>query len=584
MGAAQAAVPTQIPSDFFTVVDSGGVNDVGSQQRDLTQMGRDDKDPSVYKLFWSWDSTDLWTGAGQTGDACALFDSNGDGKVNYAICAQISNPNGNTGKVTMTANSPTAWSCNDSKNDRCAGPVALAFTSSDVMFTPLGSPDPSGDLTTATDPFLGGSNYPNDATVEAVIKKSFINDAEMVNVCSYPSIANGVNNDPGDCIVNPGAGFLVIEKTANGGTASFPFAVSPNPGASPYSITPNLGTDPKTGSTTPISAQIGTYGVSESVPSGWLLNGQSCTLEDASPTGTVSGTGVSGVVVESGRITTCSFEDTKAAPALSLTKTPTPKTYDAVGDSISYSLVATNSGNVTLSSVSISDPKLGTLTGCTPTAPATLAPGATLTCTGSYTITQGDLDAGHVDNTATATGTFNSNAVTAQASARVAGNQSPGIAIAKSAAPTTYSGAGASITYTYVVSNTGNVTLTGPVTVSDDKIGNPVGTAFQCSGVDLAPGGSVTCTAPYVTTNGDVTAGKVTNMATATAGGITSQPATATVTYTAPPPPPPPSNPGIVVLSLAKTAIPVSGSVVQPGQTINYTVTVKNSGNADAPG
>jgi len=46
----------------------------------------------------------------------------------------------------------------------------------------------------------------------------------------------------------------------------------------------------------------------------------------------------------------------------------------------------------------------------------------------------------------------------------------------------------------------------------------------------------------------------------------------------------PPSNPGIVVLSLAKTAIPVSGSVVQPGQTINYTVTVKNSGNADAPG
>ena len=90
-GTASAA----IPSSFFTIPDQQGANDVNADQNDLTQMGRDDSNAAFYKLFWSWDSTSLWTGTGQTGDACALFDSDGDGKVNYAVCARIENPNAN---------------------------------------------------------------------------------------------------------------------------------------------------------------------------------------------------------------------------------------------------------------------------------------------------------------------------------------------------------------------------------------------------------------------------------------------------------------------------------------------------------
>ena len=46
----------------------------------------------------------------------------------------------------------------------------------------------------------------------------------LVNVCSYPSAGNGGNNNPFDCIVNPGGGFLVIVKNAgNDTTTSFPF-------------------------------------------------------------------------------------------------------------------------------------------------------------------------------------------------------------------------------------------------------------------------------------------------------------------------------------------------------------------------
>ena len=72
--------------------------------------------------------------------------------------------------------------------------------------------------------------------------------------------------------------------------------------------------------------------------------------------------------------------------------------FDAPGVTLNYTLVATNDGNVTLHDVTITDPKLGTLT-CTPAQPATLAPTATLVCTGTYAITQADINAGKVDNT-----------------------------------------------------------------------------------------------------------------------------------------------------------------------------------------
>jgi uncharacterized repeat protein (TIGR01451 family) len=112
------------------------------------------------------------------------------------------------------------------------------------------------------------------------------------------------------------------------------------------------------------------------------------------------------------------------------------------------------------------------------------------------------------------------------------------IGLAKSASPTTYSAVGQTITYTYTITNTGNVTLaSSQYKVSDDHIGSPLGTAFNCgSPVSLAPAGTVSCTAGYTITQADLNAGSVTNHATATGAGLTSNQASATATSTIVPP------------------------------------------------
>lgn len=94
------------------------------------------------------------------------------------------------------------------------------------------------------------------------------------------------------------------------------------------------------------------------------------------------------------------------APHITLTKTAAPQLSNPVkvGDSINYQLIATNDGNVTLTNVVISDPTLGALT-CSPQ-PTNLPPGSALTCSGSYKLTQADIDAAKVDNTATVTSTL----------------------------------------------------------------------------------------------------------------------------------------------------------------------------------
>ncbi len=85
--------------------------------------------------------------------------------------------------------------------------------------------------------------------------------------------------------------------------------------------------------------------------------------------------------------------------SLTLTKSSSATGFSRVGEQISYTITATNTGNVTLINVAISDPN-GVLGACVPT---NLVPGQSLTCTAVHTVTAADLAAKVIVNQAHAT-------------------------------------------------------------------------------------------------------------------------------------------------------------------------------------
>ncbi len=252
-------------------------------------------------------------------------------------------------------------------------------------------------------------------------------------------------------------------------------------------------------------------------------------------------------------------------PNLVVSKSTTASGYATVGQTIPYSFVVRNTGNVTVASIVITDPVAGTVT-CSPTS---LAPLAQVTCTASRTVTQADLDAGAVINTATVGGRgpngaalppITSNTVTVPAV------QAPTLTIGKSTAKTSYSTVGELIDYSFAVTNTGNVTISG-VTVSD-----PVAGVVTCAPTTLAPGQVATCSASRAATQADLDAGAVINTATVTGlepdGSALAAVGSNTVTIPADQSP---------TISLVKSTSMANYDAV--GDVITYAFTVTNGGN-----
>ena len=231
-------------------------------------------------------------------------------------------------------------------------------------------------------------------------------------------------------------------------------------------------------------------------------------LDAGSVTNTAQGHGsFDALPVDSNQDSETVFAQTQGA-SLTLVKTATQTTYDSVGDVIDYSFELTNNGNVTLSGpFTVTDDKASDES-CPVT--ASLAPGASLTCTASYTITQADLDAGSVTNIATGHGVFGLSTVDSnQDSETVTAIQNPALTLLQTPTPATFMMMGDVIDYSYQLTNSGNVTLDGPFTVADDLV-----TVTCPATASLAPGASLTCTASYTILIDDVIAGSVTNTAT----------------------------------------------------------------------
>ena len=189
------------------------------------------------------------------------------------------------------------------------------------------------------------------------------------------------------------------------------------------------------------------------------------------------------------------------------------------GETISYTFTVTNTGDVTLYNVTVTDPLLVTPNGSITGGPiASLAPGATNSSTikGIYTLTQADIDAGVFSNTATVTAKDpQDNDVTDTGENTEPLPQSPSIALVKTGdyqGDPTAAKVGDKIIYTFVVTNTGNVTVSDLV-IDDEKLGL-IGLAVVPG--TLAPAGTGTASFTYAITQADIDAGHVLNTALAT--------------------------------------------------------------------
>lgn len=251
-------------------------------------------------------------------------------------------------------------------------------------------------------------------------------------------------------------------------------------------------------------------------------------------------------------------------PEIELAKTASRREVTAAGQTVTYTYTVTNTGNVTLHSFVLTDNKLGTIT-CPQTM---LPPGtSTITCTATYTVTQADMDAGQINNQAriTAQGP-DGTTVDDMASASVAATQTPGIMVTKTASVPSFAQAGTPITYRYVVTDTGNVTLTN-IRVTDSVLG------AVCTRATLQPGATALCTATTTTDAADVAAGGITNTATATGTPPSGPDVTATDTITVP-------QSDQAAIGVLKTATPAT--ITGAGTVVTYHYLVTNAGQATA--
>lgn len=216
-------------------------------------------------------------------------------------------------------------------------------------------------------------------------------------------------------------------------------------------------------------------------------------------------------VVDDGQQKLLQINAPASSADLTLKMTAAPTDFDSVDDIISYQVDLTNTGSVSLSGPFIVSSNIAIDSNC-PSEPASLSPGSKITCTTSHTITQADLDAGSVVNIVQGSGFLGTEPIiTNLDSSRVVAIQSPHLTLVKTALQTTYGSAGEVIFYNFELTNTGNVTLEAPFTITDDKAADEV-----CPGelTSLAPGASLTCTASYTITLEDVGAEEVINFAT----------------------------------------------------------------------
>ncbi len=307
---AGATLASAIP---ITIVDDAGPDDEPGQ-KDLNELTVDFAPAGTdLEVTWNWDVISV--SGNNTGDACALFDTDDDGNANYSLC--VIWENGATYQTTRL------YECGDGAADKCDQPRDLLAEDlngdgdlADAGEALIGGPYGSTcSLTTVPDTFgpRGGSPQAStdfDTQASCVIELDDFGgmDAFLLNVCSYPSQVPG--SDPSDCVIAPNSGFLTLVKVADpndGTTFTFDLGAgqAANSGDNSFSID-GSGTISLIGFAAGID-----YDLTEMVPLDWQLDSASCELSNGTATGAFSGNTITDFEIQVGRETTCTFTNSK---------------------------------------------------------------------------------------------------------------------------------------------------------------------------------------------------------------------------------------------------------------------------------
>ncbi|PYE87818.1 DUF7507 domain-containing protein, partial [Phyllobacterium leguminum] len=267
--------------------------------------------------------------------------------------------------------------------------------------------------------------------------------------------------------------------------------------------------------------------------------------------------------------------------ALTLQKSAAVSGDDALyslGETVTYSFTVRNAGKVTLSDVTVNDPMIAAKgMVLTPASYPAVLPGETVSFTATYQPDQADIDAGRIDNVATASAKTpdNGDAVSEPSAASVEADVTASLTLQKSAAVSgddaLYS-LGETVTYSFTVKNAGKVTLSD-VTVNDPMIAAKGMVLTPASYPSVLPGETVSFTATYQPDQADIDAGRIDNVATASAktpdnSDAVSEPSAATINADV-----------TAALTLQKSAaVDGADALYSLGETVTYSFTVKNAG------
>ena len=255
----------------------------------------------------------------------------------------------------------------------------------------------------------------------------------------------------------------------------------------------------------------------------------------------------------------------------------------ALDETITYQITVKNDGNLTVRDIEVTDELTGN-TGDKAWKIEELAPGAEETFTASYTVTEKDILAGSVVNEATAKGKSpdpeNPDVPVDPGKKEDPTDPANGhLTVEKTTTSSPANGESyaldETITYQITVKNDGNLTVRD-IEVTDELTGNTGDKAWKIE--ELAPGAEKTFTASYTVTEKDILAGSVVNEATAK--GTSPDPEKPDVPVD-PGKKEDPTDPAKTSLQVVKTTIsePANGETYALGETIEYRITVTNTGN-----